>query len=192
MLLVELNRKGEALKEILMGICLNSGKTNVSLSATRIVAKDLKNNKPNKLYHCYIVEELVSLIASLSSKKDISYCAKEIIPTDGDLGIVRKLEFNYEKPETLANQIWENYRYYIIINYIENGESKCVVITYNPDIRELTNINVDLSETLRVNCGTMQFGDVRDLNRLMSVKNVIDETEGTYIIYKLEEDGEDA
>lgn len=190
MLLIELNRRQSNLKEILLGICLNSGKGKINKSALEIVARDLKRFTPIRLWHCYNSEELCNIIGKLKSYQHSEFTAREVIPTTYSLGIIRDREFNPENISSLVEGVYVKYRYYIFHKGFINGKEVTSVITYNPEVTDLSNSSVKLTEALRINCGVMQIGDVKELSRVLEVKQVIPEDEGLYIVYSIDEDGE--
>lgn len=191
MLLVEFNRRNSSLKEILLGICLNSGKGKINKSAVEIVVRDLKKETPSRLWHCYDVNELITIINKLDSYEDSTFTVREIIPTTYALGIIRDKEFQPKNISTLTDTLYDRYRYYIFHKGVLNGKEVSSVITYNPEVTDLTNSTVRLTEALRINCGVMQIGDVSELSRVLEVKQVIPEDEGLYIVYSIDDNTEE-
>lgn len=187
MLLVEFNRRQSSLKEMLLGICLNSGKGKINKSAVEIVARDLKKFSPVRLWHCYDKDELRRIIEKLNSYDDSEFVVREVIPTSYSLGIIRDREFNPNNISTLTDEIYSRYRYYIFHKGMVNGKDVTSVVTYNPEVTDLSNSTVRLTEALRINCGVMQIGDVRELSRVLEVKQVIPEDEGLYIVYSIDD-----
>lgn len=168
---------------MLLGICVNSGKSNINNEVKDILKADIIEHMPRKLIVAYTKKELMSLL-NKEKESGGEVILKEIIPNNYNIGIVRSCGTINTPIETLIKQIIKKYRYYAILT-----NSK-IIVTFNSEICDLKTLKLKLAgnDKLQVTCTTIQVGtEHEDLKRDMQIFNVQETTSGKIVIYNINE-----
>lgn len=160
MLVAELTVNDSNLNNILRALIKNEGPDSINPPCRDIIVRDIKLNKPDILVNCYTLEELEGSIHYLSNLKYSVEQAKEIIPNNYNLGLIRDLPINPINMDNLG--ISKRFRYYFMLKPSKATE-KSFCITYNPECYAQRQTPVKL-DTGIIKCTTLQvlFEKIRD------------------------------
>lgn len=181
MLILEYTTPDGSLGNILRGIIVNSSQKNINPPCKDIITKDLLESRPVVLVHCYTLKELIESLKHLLDNGLIIKFAREIIPNDYDLGLVRNLEINKSVLDSNTNIFVKRFRYYFILS--NKDESRTLCLTFNPETNLLKYINVKMPDNI-VRCTTFQAAMENLKYRELEKVRTCDTDGGKYTYYQ--------
>lgn len=152
MFIGEFNSKD--LNTMLLGICVNSDISKISDATKDILRKELVTELPTKLIHSYTLKEF-SEICELFKEKSKSFFLREIIPNNFGVGLVRKVGYKNTSLRELLKEINKKFKYYALV---ESNDGEKLIITFNPEMKDLKNSNINLGDGIKVRCKVLQVG----------------------------------
>ena len=179
--LIELTTSKVNLNLILQAVILNSTSSLINKNSVDIIAKDLLQQKPKTLVHCYTLRELVMTAQVLLNNKLKLIKGREIIPNNHNLGLVREIfiDFNSEK---IKSNFFKKYRYYFSFE----GEGMSMIVTYNPEIVNQKEIAISLGKLGVACCQVMQTKGLA--SREYKIEKEVKDAVGIYTIYRIDEE----
>lgn len=182
MLIAELTVNNSNLNNILRALVINEGPKAINVPCKDIVIRDIRVSKPDILVNCYTLDELEGSIKYLTSQGYEISKAKEIIPNDYSLGLVRDLPLTVDNMQNLG--VSPRFRYYFMLES-SNDSDKTFCLTYNPECSRQQAVCVKL-ETGVIKCSTLQVVFDKLKNRKVSPIKKVHTEHGEMQYYNIE------